>query len=554
MDKKTLEKFCVVLCLLSVSLCSFFICRSKSKIKQGGCPMRRNRQRFFGKIAVTLWSLILITVLGCERSISVPTEFSLATNAPRLFPDYNGVTLPWNIAPINFRIDEEGTRFVTVVSGSRSPESLTLTGRTVTLPENRWRALLTGNTDGEIRFDIFTETERGWTKWPRVTAKISGDAIDPWVSYRLIEPGYEVYGRISLNQRSLENFDERPIIDNASVTVRTCVNCHHYQNRSGENFLFHSRGDFGGTTLAQNGQLRRLDTKRPDGNAAVYPAWHPTLPFIAFSTNRTRQTFHSASPNRIEVFDQFSDLLLYDIEKNEMLTVFKTREIFETFPSWSQDGTWLYYCAADLPSDLISHDDEANEDFVDTKDYALFKYNIRRIPFHAATRSFGEPETVIDAASQNQSAVHPRLSPDGRFLLYTVSNYGTFPIWHRESDLKMRDLTTGADCPTDVINSPETESWHTWDSSGRWIVFSSRRGDTLYTRLYFAHVDSDGNFSKPFLLPQKNPDENIYRLKSYNIPEMMTDPVAIPPDRVARAVRFETPEKVILPEGKGIEN
>ena len=512
--------------------------------------MMKKRKKTGRILSAAIPVLLTLTLFGCSRTAKAPDEFTAADSAVRIFPDYTQVTIPPNIAPMNFRIDEAGDRFITVISGSRSDERISRAGKTVEIPEKEWHALLEANRGGEIHLDIYAQKDGGWQKWPTVVNPVADEPIDSWVSYRLIEPGYEIYQRITLNQRNLESFDERPFIDNAAVTTRTCLNCHHFQNRSGDNFLFHNRGDFGGTNLIRHGEIKRLDTKRPDGNAAVYPAWHPTLPFIAFSTNYTRQAFHSRSTNRIEVHDHFSDLLLYDIDANEMITAFKTREIFETFPSWSPDGTSLYYCSAELPANLIETDKETGDEFIDTKHCDKFKYNIRRIPFDAEKRQFGPPETVVDAAAKDKSAVHPRISPDGRFLLYTIFNYGTFPIWHRESDLKMIDLTNGAELSTDKINSAEAESWHTWDSSGHWIVFSSRRGDSLYTRLYFAHVAGDGTFGKPFLLPQKNPEENTYRLKSYNIPEMMVSPINIPASRLARAIRFMKPEKVKMVDQK----
>ena len=61
----------------------------------------------------------------------------------------------------------------------------------------------------------------------------------------------------------------------------------------------------------------------------------------------------------------------------------------------------------------------------------------------------------------------------------------------------------------------------------KWIIFSSRRLDGLYTRFYIAHFNAKGSFDKPFLLPQKNPNENILRMKSFNIPEFIKNKVTI---------------------------
>ena len=79
-------------------------------------------------------------------------------------------------------------------------------------------------------------------------------------------------------------------------------------------------------------------------------------------------------------------------------------------------------------------------------------------------------------------------------------------------------------CPATVTS--DTESYHSWSSNSRWIVFSSRRIDGLYTRPYFAYIDEEGNASKPFLLPQKDTDYYHRFMKSYNIPEFITGKVS----------------------------
>ena len=115
-------------------------------------------------------------------------------------------------------------------------------------------------------------------------------------------------------------------------------------------------------------------------------------------------------------------------------------------------------------------------------------------------------------------------------MLLTLARFGTFPIWHREADLWLLDLESGAIRAVDELNSDEADSYHSWSSGGAWVVFSSRRIDGRYTRLFLSHFDGNGHFSKPFLLPQEDPDMNQLRLKSYNIPEFITGPV---PDRQA---------------------
>ncbi|MDO4587549.1 MAG: hypothetical protein Q4C95_09670 [Planctomycetia bacterium] len=486
-----------------------------------------------------LFSILLM--IGC-RNATLPQQFEETTQKPAIYPDYSNITIPPNIAPMNFSIQEEGDRFLTKISAGS--ESLLLTGKTVDIPLPAWKKMLLNNIGKNICFDIFVQKNNKWTKFQSITNKITENPIDPWLSYRLIAPGYEHYSFLGLFQRNLETFKETPFFRGNLVDEKTCTNCHNYQNRKTDNFLFHTRISLGGTVFVTNGEAVKIETKTDEtGGACVYPSWHPDLPLVAFSVNNTVQIFHSLSLDKIEVLDTFSDLVLYDVEKHAISRILpKSDDSFETFPSWAPDGRTLYYCVAHL--DLkVPRENKTERKKAALKHYSDFKYNLMKIPFDPATRTFGEPELVIDAAAIDKSVLFPRVSPDGKSLLYTLSKYGTFPIWHPDSDLWLLNLQTGENQPLNDVNSCESESFHNWDSTGNWFVFSSRRDDGSYTRLYFTHKNQDGSFSKPFLLPQKDPEQNIVLMKSYNIPELMTEPIDISIVELARAARVPDPPK-----------
>jgi hypothetical protein len=96
------------------------------------------------------------------------------------------------------------------------------------------------------------------------------------------------------------------------------------------------------------------------------------------------------------------------------------------------------------------------------------------------------------------------------------------------------------------INSDQSDSWHCWSSNSRWIVFSSKRRDQLFTRPYFSHVDQQGHCSKPFLLPQRDPRFYDAFVKTYNLPEFVRDPVTVTPDDLARGVL--NPRAILKPQ------
>ena len=169
--------------------------------------------------------------------------------------------------------------------------------------------------------------------------------------------------------------------------------------------------------------------------------------------------------------------------------------------------------------------------------YKELKYNIYKKSFDPQTRTFSSSDTVFMASDIEKSATFPRESPDGKYLMFTMGDYGNFHIWHKSGDLYLKNLQTGEVRAMDELNSPDTESYHSWSSNGKWILFSTRRDDGSYTRLYISYFDENGIAGKPFILPQKRPQHNNNLFKSYNIPEFMIKPVTIKPSRFKREIK-----------------
>lgn len=242
-----------------------------------------------------------------------------------------------------------------------------------------------------------------------------------------------------------------------------------------------------------------------------------------FSSNLTGQAFHVIDHQKIEVVDYGSDLFFYDVDKAEVRSILRTKADLETFPCWSPDGSRLFYTSAHVP-EFADKPDSVCRDIV-TSICKTIRYNVMSIPFNPLTHTFGAPRLEVDCAAMGKSASVPRVSPDGRYVLYALGDYGQFHVWHTSGDLWVKDLTTGKAYPLTQANSPAAESYHTWSSNGRWIVFSSRRDDGSFTRPYIAYFDRNGQAHKAFLLPQLDPLQNIRLCKSYNVPELTRDAV-----------------------------
>ena len=444
---------------------------------------------------------------------------------PDIFPDYAEVVIPPNIAPLNFYIREASERYrVRFVAGSDSFE--VVCKRNVVIPPKKWKKLLTANSGKNLTIRLFAEKERHWVQYRDVSLLIAPEPIDPYIAYRLIKPGYEYWDQMGIYQRHIESFDETPVLVN-TLTDGSCMNCHAFCNNDPQKMLFHNRATHAGTILINEGAITKLNTKTPDNiSAAVYPRWHPQGRYVAFSTNRTSQAFHSDHPNLIEVYDAASDLVIYDTQTQSLSwhPYIHSTQRLETFPEWSPDGRYLYFCSAPA---LQMPDN-----------YDSLRYDLFRIDFDPAT---GKTGVKIQYAWQpslfGKSVAFPRISPDGRYMVVCLSDYGTFPIWHHETDLYLLDLESGRTEEMTTVNSPSSDSYHSWSSNGRWLIFSSRRLDGLHTRLFITYFNPHGNFYKPFLLPQKDPLLYEKTLKSYNVPEFITGKIKTNIRQLERVVK-----------------
>jgi Tol biopolymer transport system component len=289
------------------------------------------------------------------------------------------------------------------------------------------------------------------------------------------------------------------------------MNCHSFNQNDPGQMMFHLRGNIGATMLVRNGVVTKLNTKTKETiSNCVYPYWHPSGNYIAFSVNSISQVFHTVKEKRIEVMDSRSDLVIYDINANKLITEknISSETSFETFPTFSSDGKTLIFCSAKkgtLPDD-----------------YNKIKYSLCAVSFDPSTGTIGSrTDTLVSSFKTGKSISFPRPSHDGKYLMFTMSDYGNFSIWHKEADLYLYSFADSTFKPVTSVNSSNTESYHSWSSGSRWFVFSSRRTDGLYTRSYIAWMNDNGEATKPFMLPQKNPDFYDFTLYSFNVPELV---------------------------------
>lgn len=500
-------------------------------------PMTYAVQHRFVPCLVLLVTFTVIAGLGFVLKAPTIKTYREVASEPNISPDYSGTVMPANIAPLNFRILEQGQQYVVRVH-SDTGKAFQIFSRSghVRMPLKSWRALLKSNRGHEIFFDVYVkEADQAWKKYGRVTNTIAQADIDDYVVYRRMKPIYNWWKGIGIYQRHLADYTESLVMHGRSFE-EGCVNCHSFVgNRPDTMTLGLRSAAYGSATL-----LTRQDTVKKIDEKWGYTAWHPSGTLAVYSINKVRQFFHAGRMEVRDVVDLDSALVCYWGDKQTAICPpqLSDKKRLETYPAWSPDGKTLYFCSAPM----LWHD----QNTVPPEQYETLKYDLCRVSFDLQTRTWGQVETVLSAEETGLSILLPRVSPDGRFLLFCICEYGCFPVYQPSSDLYLMDLSTGAYQRT-AANSSYSESWHSWSSNSRWIAFSSKRHDGLFTRTYLSYVDQDGTLHKPFVLPQQDPVYYDSLLETYSVPELITGRITVGQSLLGRGARSRHSVSVDVP-------
>lgn len=193
---------------------------------------------------------ILMLLMAC---IPTPHDVKQSNREAEIYPDYKDVTIPINIAPLNFVVREVDAVEVKV-------GDLTIRSRSgnVEFGRREWRRLLEENETIDVQVTALKDGQ--WTSYKQFHWYVVRDSIDSYLTYRLIEPGYSVWNRLQIKQRCVENFDEYALAD-YNLQDNRCMNCHTPSSQNPSLSMMYVRGEGGGAILNQNGRLRKLDIK-----------------------------------------------------------------------------------------------------------------------------------------------------------------------------------------------------------------------------------------------------------------------------------------------------
>ena len=205
-----------------------------------------------------LQSILLGVVLLSGCTAAIPGQFTEVNDSPRIYPGYSGITIPYNIAPLNVAYEMEGDAFITELKADN--QSLVIKGKQTDWNIKRWHDFLGVAKGKTIELHSYVRTGNGWVKYRPVYWHVAEEPIDPYISYRIIAPSYVTYEDLSIRQRELGTFDEQVVYNNMLLSTDKdgqCINCHSYKNYKADNMQFHARQHKGGPPVT-----RRISSPR----------------------------------------------------------------------------------------------------------------------------------------------------------------------------------------------------------------------------------------------------------------------------------------------------
>ena len=175
---------------------------------------------------------------------------------------------------------------------------------------------------------------------------------------------------------------------------------------------------------------------------------------------------------------------------------------------WSPDGQYLVFARA--PAQEPNPPGAPVARFANDPNELQIQYDLYRIPFHDGQG--GTPEPIAGASANGMSNSFPKISPDGRWIVFVKARNGL--LMRPDSELYIVPAA-GGEARRLRSNAAPMNSWHSFSPNGRWLVFSSKR-DSPYTRMYLTHLDADGNDSPAILIENATASN-----RAVNLPEFV---------------------------------
>ena len=368
-----------------------------------------------------------------------------------------------------------------------------------------------------------------------VRLRISRDPADNYIIYRLVVPPFSSIKTPDLFVRDIRKDEPRLFL---SVRRKYCVNCHSFSSKQGNT----GKLSLQVRSLAAVGEklpvyLGIYDIDRESGYRVQLPfqiqmttfmAWSPDQEKLAFSANQKIVALEPVLYETQLAGMSTSDIAICDLARNEayLLPGASDPNVLEIYPRWSPDGSRIVFSRTPVGSHP-----------------ANMLFDLCVIPVEGGEQNAAQP--IEGAAGNGRSNYFPRFSPDGKWFSFCQCDGGDLIRSSSDLYLKAGDLTGPArrlECNTPYA----ADSWHSWSSNSRWLLWASKREGGIYAYLYMTHIDDAGHASPAIRVPMKKKP-----LASFNVPEFVAEDPGIHEAGLFDAIRVEQEPRIVREKKTG---
>ncbi len=367
----------------------------------------------------------------------------------------------------------------------------------------------------------------------QMTMTTSADAVGAPIFYRDVPlmPGRSAedgvirpidnanLGLIQWRLKDVSRPDSRVVL----TDIPTCANCHSF-SADGQTLgmdVDGPHGDKGAYALAQ------IEENMSIGPAEIItwnsfadkPEGHKTIGFLSrvspdglhvvSTVNEAVYVANFLDHEFLQVFYPTRGILAYYSRRTgemKALPGADDTDYVHCDPVWTPDGKTIIFARAraidPYSAEEPTHANDENE--------LQVRFDLFRISFKNGQG--GTPEPIEGASNNGMSNTFPKVSPDGKWLVYVKCRNGQ--LMRPDSELWIVPVEGGQArkmaCNTRLMNS-----WHSFSPNGRWMVFASK-ANTPYTQMFLTHIDEDGNDSPAILIPNATASN-----RAINIPEFV---------------------------------
>lgn len=472
---------------------------------------------------------------SAERGPRGPVEIAYPADGAVFPPDIVAPTFRWDVGAegagswqADLR-DHEGR----VIASHRTSEA------TWRPTAREWEEVKRRSVEHGVVFSVGAESSSGPAGASRITLHTAREPVGDSLFYREVPlPFLDAVrdpSRIRWRYGTVDMEDGPPVVlENLPV----CGNCHSFADDGSVLGLDVDYGnDKGGYGLlpvekqmVMNDEsiITWSDYRREDGDVTfgLLSRVSPDGRYVV-STVKDRSVFVAMDDLMISqlFFPIKGILVVYDRETGDFFALPGADDprYVQTNPVWSPDGREILFARTEAhSSEKLDRKKEALLDFEDVREFTEegepFRYDIHRIPFNDGK---GGVATPLEGASNNgMSNYFPKYSPDGKWIVFTKSK--DYMLLRPDSELYIVPAA-GGEARRLRHNTERMNSWHSWSSNSRWLVFSSKQNGP-YTQLWLTHIDEDGNDTPPVVLERFAAAD-----RAANIPEF----VNLPGDAIA---------------------